>query len=562
MLRSTLRLLSPLWLSGRNLVLRHRRAALVLVVSAAGLLLLLERGTEWFLGHIMEVGIGHFLSHHLMSMFLFSLQFLLAFSAVINALSAFFLSQELEAWETSPVDPWAIFWAKLVETCVTSAWMVVLLLVPVLFAYGNVLAAPPLYYLAAAILPVPYVVMVAAVGVVVALGIARLLPVRRTRELMRFFGVLGIALLVVLFRLLQPERLVEQGGFDKLAGYLASLQPEGMKRFPSYWLTEVLFSLIRSDWGPFFREDLLRFLGVAALAVGAAALAFRLLYRQAMDKFRAAPPPPPRRPGVLIDLMLAPARALPPALSTLMVKDTKVLARSPVVWTQLSLMAVIVLIYGYNLYLLPVETLEHLQPGLRGMIAFSNLGFMGFLLVAAALRFGFPSISLEGEGFLVVHTSPLGMDRYFAAKFLQNLVPMAGLGLVLAGLAHGLLRPATPLLVVGYLQAVLFSTTVTAMALDFGASFRNLQATNFAHLPSGPGGIGFLVAAMGYVILVLALQAYPFWLYRQATLWRLPVGPGAWALGALLLGASLALQLGVLGLCRRRAVQSLEGGLE
>ena len=52
-------------------------------------------------------------------------------------------------------------------------------------------------------------------------------------------------------------------------------------------------------------------------------------------------------------------------------------------------------------------------------------------------------------------------------------------------------------------------------AVAFGAVFRNLRATNFAHLPSGPGGIGFLVASMSFVlvfVVVIGLQALAMFL--------------------------------------------------
>lgn len=516
---------------------------------------------EWFLGHMMQVAIGQTLAHHLMSMFLFSLLFLLCFSSVINALSAFFLSLELEVWQTSPLPEGAVFWAKLVEVCVTSAWMVVVLLVPVTFAYGVVMGAPPSFFLVSLVLPLPYVTQVCSVGVILALVIARVLPVRRTRELMRFFGILGISVLVVLFRVLQPERLVERGSFEKLAGYLVNLHPPTLKRFPSYWLTELEFAFLRSDFEFLFTEYLVWYLGLTVALLGLTRLAFHFLYRPALFKFREAPPPDPGRPGPLADLLLVPARWLSPEIRNLVVKDSKVLARSPVVWTQICLMGVIVLIYGFNLHLLPIAELSSIQPGIREMIAFANLGFTGSLIVAAALRFGFPSISLEGEAFLVLHCSPLGMERYYRGKYLLNFVPLLALSLVLAGLTQVLLDPFWPFLVASYAFAPLTSMAVTALALDFGAHFRNLRATNFAHLPSGPGGIGFLIAALGYVLVQMALLTYPFVTYRRQVIYGREIGVATWGLSALLVVTSVALAFGVAAVSRRRAIASLERGL-
>lgn len=557
-----LRLLRPFWLQGRNLARRHPRGATALLVGLCALLLALQRLSEWFLEQLVTVAIGQVLAHHLMSMFLFSLQWMLAFSAVINALSAFFLSHELEVWESAPLKPGAIFWAKLAETTLTSAWMVVLLLVPVFFAYGNVLAAPPAYFLAAMVLPFPYVGTVVAGGVVLALAIARVLPVRRTRELMRFFGILGIATLVVIFRVLQPERLVEKGSFDKLAEYVSGLHPDALEYFPSYWLTEILHAFMRSDFEYLFTEYVLLYLGAFLLALGVARLAFGGWYTEALQRFREAPPPPPREPGRVGRALARGLGALPPWLAQLVAKDLRVLAREPVVWTQLALMGVIVLIYFYNLYLLPIDDLEHLEKGLRGAIGFANCGFIGSLLVAAALRFGFPAVSMEGEAFLVLHTSPLGMRRYYLGKLLVNTTPLLLLGLALAILAHGLLRAPWPVVLLGYLDALVLAVAVGWQAVAFGAVFRNLRATNFSHLPSGPGGIGYLVASMSFVLVFVGLQAYPYWVFRKAWYWDTPASTmqlaGCWTL----LAASFLLAFASIVYAWRRGLASLEAGLE
>lgn len=560
---ATLRLLlSPLALSLRNGARRSPRLALGLVLGALGLLIGIELVSEWVLGKIMEIPIGHRLVHHLMSMFLFSLQWLLTFSAVINSLGIYFLSKDLDTIHSSPVAPGAVFWARWVEVALTAAWMVVALLVPVFFAYGAVLGAPGLYYLVAPVAVLPMVALCCSAGVVLALLLGRLLPVRRTRDLMRFFAVMGAAVLVVLFRAIQPERLVEPGNFEKLAGYLVSLHPPTLEKFPSFWLTELLFGLMRGDHGFLFPRHLTWYLASGALGLLVARLVFAAVHQQALFKFQEAPPPAPRKAGWFTRALAWPLAALPTEVRALASKDLRVLARSPVVWTQVSLMVVIVGIYAYNLHLVPVGSLETIHRGVTTLVAFGNIGFMGFLLVAAALRFGFPAVSLDGEAFLIVHASPTGMVRYLGAKLLLGAGPLLCMALLLAGLAHHLLDPPRVLVGLAYLDAVLLAVAVGTMALEFGAVFRDLRATSFAHLPSGPGGIGYLVASMALVFVVVALQAYPFWLYREATLFGVTVPASRQALGAAMALASFLVPVASTWRSWRRARASLEGGLE
>ena len=74
---------------------------------------------------------------------------ILVLSNVITALSTFFLSEDLEFVVAAPVEAETVYAARLIETIVDSSWMVALLAIPLLLAYGAVYAAGPLYYLLA-----------------------------------------------------------------------------------------------------------------------------------------------------------------------------------------------------------------------------------------------------------------------------------------------------------------------------------------------------------------------------------------------------------------------------
>ena len=71
-----------------------------------------------------------------------------AFSALVSALSTFFLSEDLRLLLAAPVPPERLFHSRFARTVGQSAWMVVAFLLPVLLALGLARCAPPGYYLA------------------------------------------------------------------------------------------------------------------------------------------------------------------------------------------------------------------------------------------------------------------------------------------------------------------------------------------------------------------------------------------------------------------------------
>ena len=95
-------------------------------------MLLYFRGTQ---------GIGDLLSAKLLGLAFVTFLMILVLSNVITALSTFFLADDLELLVAAPVDPVKVYGARLAETIVDSSWMVALLAVPLLAAYGVVYAA-------------------------------------------------------------------------------------------------------------------------------------------------------------------------------------------------------------------------------------------------------------------------------------------------------------------------------------------------------------------------------------------------------------------------------------
>ena len=103
-------------------------------------MLLYFRGTQ---------GIGDLLAAKLLGLAFLTFLMILVLSNVITALSTFFLSEDLEFVIAAPVVPETVYVARLIETIVDSSWMVALLAIPLLVAYGAVYAAGPMYYLLA-----------------------------------------------------------------------------------------------------------------------------------------------------------------------------------------------------------------------------------------------------------------------------------------------------------------------------------------------------------------------------------------------------------------------------
>ena len=87
-------------------------------------------------------------------------------------------------------------------------------------------------------------------------------------------------------------------------------------------------------------------------------------------------------------------------------KDIRVFFRDNTQWSQLLLLAALVVVYLYNFSVLPLEKSPIRLEYIRNQLAFLNMGLAGFVLSAISVRFIFPAVSGEGGAFWIIRDIP------------------------------------------------------------------------------------------------------------------------------------------------------------
>ncbi|MBW3555237.1 MAG: hypothetical protein KY466_17145, partial [Gemmatimonadetes bacterium] len=371
-------------------------------------------------------GIGEVLAVKLLGLVLLSFLAILLLSNVIAALSSFFLAKDLELLMASPTDPLKIYTARLTETATYSSWMVALMMVPVLTSYGVAYGGGLLYLAVCVVALTAFFLIPAVVGSAVTLVLVNIFPARRARDLLALIGLFGAAAVVMLFRLLRPEQIVSPEGFNSLVDFIAALQTPGTVWLPSEWAAEAIMAPLRTRSADWFPLLLLTSTAAALVVVGA-----WLHGRFFGDGFSRAQEgaslkeSTPRREGVL-DRVFAGMR---PTTRALVIKDIRTFFRDTTQWSQLILLAVLVVVYVYNIRVLPLYSGVEVGFFLVNVISFLNLGLAGFVLAAISARFLFPAISLEGRTLWLLRSSPLVLRRLIWSKYWVNVVPLLVLAL-------------------------------------------------------------------------------------------------------------------------------------
>jgi len=458
-------------------------------------------------------GIGDLLAAKLLGLAFLTFLSILLLSNVITSLSTFFLSEDLELLVAAPVDRIQIYGARLVETIVDSSWMVALLSVPLLGAYGVVYAAGPAYYLLALAVLVPLLVLPAVLGTAFTLALVNVFPARRTRDLLALIGLFAAAGVIALFRFLRPERLMRPEEFRDLVDFMAVLRTPSSPWLPNEWAADALMSQLNGffDWHP-----LLLLLTTAAASVVFGAWLHARFFPSGFSKSQEGAE---RREGRarsrLLDRFFG---GVSPATRELAEKEIRVFFRDATQWSQLILLGVLVVVYVYNIQQLPLYSGEEVSFFLINVVSFLNLGLAGFVVAAIAARFVFPAMSIEGRMMWLLRSSPLDVRTLFWAKYWVGTVPLLLVALPLIVLTNWFMR-AEPLvfwLTTGTMIGATFA--ITALALGLGALYPNYDTENVAEIPTSFGGLLFMMSAVIYLGVIVLLEAWPVYLFLQAGL--------------------------------------------
>ena len=506
-------LLSPLWLSWKNSFFRGahswtRRLSLALLAGLfwLGTYLVLRRVLRYF-ETVYELGPA--LAYQLLLIILLTFLSMLLFSNLVAALSTFFLARDLDLIHATPVSPKGFFFARLITTTINSSWMVLFFSLPIFAAYGSVFGGGvKLYIWVAAILPL-FLLIPAAIGALVTHLLVYAMPAKRIRDLLFFIGLFAFLIMYFLFRFSQPERLVQPESFGNFMQFLSAMETPSSPYLPSSWLAEILAgALFKRDTEQGFFFALLT--SYAMFLPLAASWCSSAVYLDGWSKAQESRQG--RHKVVWLDRLLDfITRPFPEITRALMLKDIKTFLRDTTQWSQLFLLAALIVVYLYNFKVLPLDRSPMPAGTIRTIVSFANLGLAGFVLSAIAIRFAFPAVSLEGKAFWLLQTAPISLRALLWSKFWLNFVPLLFLGELLIFWSNLLLKVPGWMMTLSLITMFLMTFGIAAISVGLGALYPNFNYENAAEIPTSFGGAVCMIFSIGFISIAVMIVAWPIY---------------------------------------------------
>lgn len=474
-------------------------------------------GSKTILGRIQGAFVRDVLVDRILGSLLLVLSSSVVLSALPNAVSVLYTSEDLPMHLSLPQKASRVFLFKVGEVFSTTALMPTLLILPVLFAYGHHYGAPPVFYLGASLIALALFSFPIALGVGLALPLVRFSPAGRAREWSAAVGAVLGGALIFLLRALRPEVLLQTNfaNPEDLDKFLQTFRDPSAPFLPSALAQKALKGLIDGQLETPFWIMVGVSLGLLALAGLVAGYAYQQGWVRTLEGTV-------RERGIVRG-GISEALSASNLVWALWVRDLRLFFRDANQAAQLVLVGVLVLLYTTSLQYIPLQ-----DARFQIVAGFMHLAFQGFVISGVGVRLAYPLYSLEGQGYWMIQTGPVSLLTVLLTRFGLALFFLAPLGLILGAYSPRVIGLDASLTSISILLALASAITSAGLGVGLGAAFPKFDSSNPAEVPIGFGGLlymGLTLILSGGLVVLAARPVYLAITQRQGGYLFGPEGP-------------------------------------
>jgi ABC-2 type transport system permease protein len=448
--------------------------------------------------------IGDILALKLLSMMLITSFVLLIFSSILTSLSKLYLSRDLLLVHSLPVSSHKIFTARWIDSTMDSSWMVIIYTLPVFISYGIVYRSGVFFYLDIFLIIMSLSITASALSSILVMCAVIVVPASRMRNVFIFISLVFFVVLYIAIRFLKPELLVDPEIFDSVLVYITALKTPSSPFLPTTWAFDSIKAVLSGSVadGMFHAVISLSFTGTLVFVI---IIMADSIYFKGFSKTQSAQVRLIKQSSIGSNLF----KFLPGQVRALAVKEIKTFFRDQTQWSQLFLIAALVVIYIYNFNALPIEKSPIKTIYLQNLLSFLNMGLALFVLTAITGRFAYPAVSSEKNAFWIVKSAPGTIKKFLWVKFFIYYFPLLILAEILIIVTNILLNVTAFMMILSIVTVFFLVPGIVAMGIGLGAAYPDFKAENPTQTVTSFGGLVFMILCAGYIGIVIVIEAGP-----------------------------------------------------
>ncbi len=501
--------------------------------------------SRFLTAYLLEnVKIGLFLFHRFMSMLLFVFFITISLGNMVVSFSTLYRSPEVNFMLTRPIPHLTIFIIKFLDNFFYSSGTLFLAGFSVLLGYGSYFGFPWHFYLLVMLgVLVPFMFLAGCSAVIILIVLMKLASKINFRMLIGLLVLFYVAQIYFYFHVTSPIHLVREvmRYYPNVNLYFGQFDPPVSNYLPNFWISQILFFYATGKQGAVIGYCALLLLSSAAAFIALVVAGDRFFYSTWLTSltFKSFSIKNFELTGTLFSFEKRSRFA--PQNESILKKEYWQFLREPSQWLHLVVMLLLV-----GTFLSSVTSMDFgLQdPKLRTAVYLVVYIFAAFLITSIALRFAFPMMSLEGDAYWTIRSSPLNASKVYWTKFFIVVVPLLFVGLALAVLSNIPYIRLAPLPQVTIAGMGFIAVALVSLNFGMGSYFVNYDEKNPIRIASSQGATLTFLLSIVFLVVLVSVFFFPILAVFNSIYYEIPKKT-SWLYYALAVLAFLSAVVGV-----------------
>ncbi|MCX6167977.1 MAG: hypothetical protein NTX65_01455 [Ignavibacteriales bacterium] len=486
-----------------NSIVKSFGSSLIYIAFAVGGFLFVQRLFHFLL---VDIKVGLFLLHEFISMILFIFFISVNVGNIIVSYSTLYKSSEISFLITKPIAPAKIFTIKFLDNFFYSSSTLIMLLISLLAGYVVYFKLSIWAFLLLVFNFIPLMFSAASLGIIILLIVIRLASRFGIKKVIYTLIFSYFLIITFYFNLNSPKTLVasvmKYYPFLTKDIYLGNLVSPLIKMFPNNWFAQSAFWLLNND--------LLLSMGYLILQIAFSLLLFsiaiylghRWYFKTWLLNLKMVSDFTYNQKKGRIFFNLENNSFLKPQSESIIKRDLIMFIREPSQYIHF-----LVLLFLIAVFIFSVAGVKFVGLGnynLQTMIYLSLFMFNLLFISTLSLRFIFPLISLEGQAFWKLKSSPVQNKIFLKSKItiFSSLILLISLSLsFFSNYKFGIV-----LTVFSSFITLIAAMAIISINFGMGGIYSNFREKNAIRLSSSQGAsLSFLFNILYMFFLVVLL---------------------------------------------------------
>lgn len=488
-------------------ILKNAGTTSVYILFGLGVYLFTQNTIKYLLE---EIRIGSFLLHRFASVTLFIFFTAVNIGNTIVSFSTLYKSKEVFFLMTKPIGFHHIFIIKFLDNFFHSSTTLLLIIAAVLFGYGSYFNLGLDFYLITLFLQIiPFMLTAACLGVILLMTILKLAQKFGIRRIIIGISLIYLSLLVLFFDVSNPILLVTKvmEYYPDINRYFGFLDNSLATLLPNFWLSEALYWISNGSYIKALPYIIFQIMLSLLFLTAAIMLAKKWYYstwitsQQINFSFKR------KKEKSTSLLAFGKKSILKPQFEVLVKKEFWLFFREPSQYLHMMVILVLIGIFVASISNLDIKLLNAYNTNLKTVIYLIVFLFNVFLIASLALRFVFPLVSLEGQTYWKIKSSPLNGTKLLMIKFFTFLTIVLIIGQLINYFSHF----RYPFILTLTSSINTFFVTITLVSLNFamGSMFANFNEKSPIKLASSQGASLTFLFTVIYLVFLMVILFFP-----------------------------------------------------